>query len=63
MKYVPIHVKVPGASEEELDLTPGEARKLVQRLQRDLSMWDDLVKKVGIKEARRLMAKAHDRRR
>lgn len=51
MKYVPINVKVPG-SEDELDLAPHEARKLVERLQRQLDLWDDLVKKVGVKQAR-----------
>jgi hypothetical protein len=39
--YVPIHVKVPGGLDDELDLRPCDARLLIKRLERALSRWEE----------------------
>jgi lipase chaperone LimK len=66
-KYIPISVFVPGSYQEELGLTPSEARSLVKRLQRQLETWETLLAKYGPTKARiemnRLNDASHTRRR
>lgn len=56
MKHTPIIVRVPGDNSNELWLTPSEAKKLQASLQKYLKTWDDMVKKIGAKAARKFMA-------
>lgn len=64
--YTPILVRVPENRDPELDhelwLSWGQARKLVRRLTRELTVYEKYKKAHGVAEARRLMGKRAKRR-
>ena len=61
MKHVPISIKVPGSDFDVLDLSPYEAKLLIQRTQRQLEVWNNMLTKHGRKKASSEMSKYNDR--